>query len=472
MMNSSFSSVPDHSVPRVRRVSVFACWTMLLALVFLGLAVPKPALSESSTYDIPFYGGPWGVLHRDNRNSDSAPYVLADRYVPHHTVRFERQQIGFNKPTVGVGNSALLTGLIPLTGPLQLPYMFATVPDSPQFRQFLTQPDIDPGISASSALNRYDGSVYLSDRRFMRRYGPGGQLLWQTPLRGHPMSNAHFTPEGDVFFFSWNGWFYVIDAEDGEILVEQNMTPGQEPPRQAGEACLFGDSGDCAFANAASIDPFSRRIYQMLYLPGDGGARMVAYHYPSRGAALTNAWEGDKLAGGSASSIVISADYQRLYVVDREGHLITYDSSTGKEIWRIHYGFVSNASPVVSDGGYIMPAPTREEPDSHFVIIKDEGESGRIVYASRHYTPYANAAAARFDRFATFGRNRLTGQLELLILDPRTGTMSRSPWGTDGEFQWGLLGVAIDNRGWIYVSGLGRVALRVYRPEDVGASTP
>lgn len=435
-----------------------------LKFVIAGLLVAGSSLAADLGYDIPYYGGAWAVIHRDNRNSDFAPFPIAKSYAPHHQLTFKTPQFGFNKPTIGLNNKPFLSGLVVGDSrvPTLFPYFLGLKADQSQLAIFLTSPKVDPGVAAATALLGHDGSIYVSDHGHLMKFSRFGKEVWRAPIRGNPISGAHFTPEGDIFFLAWNGWFYVVEPDKGKILVEQNMTPGRDYSADPAECAIYGNSGACAFANTAALDPYKRRIYQMLNLPDGTGAKMVAYNYPSRGSKLTQAWEGPLLSGGSAASITLSPDYRHLYTTDREGNVLAFDGQTGKEVWRVAVGFVSGASPVVSQDGYIMPAANREDEDSHFVIIKDEGTWGRIAFRANDFRPETNSAAGLNNHFVSFGRNKTTGKLKLLVLHPTQGVVGQSDWG--GPEPDGLLGVSLDDRGWVYVSVLGTQAMRVFAP--------
>jgi outer membrane protein assembly factor BamB len=260
---------------------------------------------------------------------------------------------------------------------------------------------------------------------------------------------------------AWNGWFYVV-SQDGVILVEQNLTPDRVYPKFDPQCAAYGNSGSCAFANAAALDPHTRRIYQLLNLADGSGAQFIAYDYPARGSSLTVAWQGAILEGGSGGSVVLSPNYRNLYATDRAGNLLALDSNSGAEIWRRNIGYNADSTSVVSGGGYIMPGASNFDPNAHFVIVQDMGSYGVMAFESQAFVPVGNAAVGLDNRVVAFGLNKSSGQLQLLVIDPLVGIVSASDWGGAQPTQ--LVGVSLDSRGWVYVTVAGKLGLRVFAP--------
>jgi hypothetical protein len=117
-------------------------------------------------------------------------------------------------------------------------------------------------------------------------------------------------------------------------------------------------------------------------------------------------------------------------VHDRVGNLLALDATTGVVIWTFPVGYVANASPNVSDNGYIVAGGTQTDPvNNNFIgVIRDFGGGADWVF--KDYTHRAASAAAfgRNDRLAVMARDVVTDALALLIIDPNVGIVSTTPW--------------------------------------------
>lgn len=83
--------------------------------------------------------------------------------------------------------------------------------------------------------------------------------------------------------------------------------------------------------------------------------------------------------GGSASTPALNGDGSRIYVGDNFGKLFCYDTGDGKELWQIQLKHQVFGSIAVSSDNHEIYASNK---DKVFKIV-DEGDEGRIVWASR-----------------------------------------------------------------------------------------
>lgn len=80
--------------------------------------------------------------------------------------------------------------------------------------------------------------------------------------------------------------------------------------------------------------------------------------------------------GGTASTPVLSADGQRVYVGDGVRRLIAVDTSNGKEVWSLDLGdFLICSATVTADNGEIYVTTMKD----YFKIV-DRGNSGELVW--------------------------------------------------------------------------------------------
>ena len=446
------------NTPRLRARLAGPC---LLASIATAALLPARAAAN----DIPAYGGPWPVLHHDNRNSDCADVQIADAY---SRVFINIQpQVNYNRPVIGTNGDVYFTysslqmqdGQVVVSG--QSLGAFDGVTGDALFT--VSSPTVDSGIVAANALVDSDGSLYVADDAAITKLNASGSALWSVPIKGAVASSLQFTPGGQVLGFTWNGWVYVVARSDGRIILEQNMTPNRAYPTTRPGGCLLnGNSNGCAYANTPAVSPADSRIYQT-YMPADASRPAAVHAYRLTSSGLSLLWSNAGLAGGTASSVAVSADYQRLYVSDNANHLVALRGSDGSLLWSLDVGYAPRSSVIVNDDGYLMPGGTAQDPNYRIMLIHDTGAAAEIVYENADYTPVSNPVAGLDDRFAVLAKNEITGALELLVLDP-SGIVSASPWG-DNFPPDQLGGLVLNDDGWIYVTGLdGRTGLVAFRP--------
>lgn len=426
------------------------------------------AHSADYGYDIAAYDGPWAAMHRDNRNSDYAPVSIADTY----NSGFERtqiQQFAFNKPVIGPegniyysfqgtgssGYSQYYVGRSGLTG----------------IRKFqLGTPEVDKYVTSGVGLVGTGGDFFLGDNSGVMRYSPDGVPLWanKTPIMGVQASGLQFTPDGKILVMTWNGWVHVIEPANGAILWEQNMTPGRTYPEitnpdfQLGLCLLNGDSGDCAYVNMPAIDPYTDSIYQT-YNDENGDAYIHKYSYNRVTHDVALAQTSDPIPGGSASSIALSSDYQKLYLNGNTNELFAYDANTLAKKWSKNLFYPAKGSPIVNPNGYIVPNGNESNPLYKIQVIKDQGDYAIRTFMDTEYTPLTSASAGLNNRFVVVALSQVTGLVYLVVFD-NTGIISRTEWGGDQPGK--LLGTALGKDGEVYVIGLGSVSLKKFTPPN------
>ena len=415
-------------------------------------------------YDHPAYGGAWSVIHRDNKNCDCAPFPIADQYVEDHRTILPHAQMV--RLTIGPEGNTYFP-FFDLSGDPDLPkergYIGYDTYKSGEQVLRLTEQDITTRFTAGNNLIGADGDFFLAGNEAMNKFTPDGVRLWQTPIKGVPTS-AQFAPDGQVVFFSWNGWAYIVDPETGVKNLEKEMSPGRVFPPDPSCLVLGNDPG-CAYANTPAVDPFKNVIYNT-YTDENGLGALHAYTYQTDPYDISLSWKNETLTGGSASSPVLSADYTRLYVHDQESGLYAIDAITGQTIWYFDLGYRANASPNVNDNGYIIPGGSQTDPVNYssIRIIKDRGEHADWVFEDTNYRPVSAAAAGLDDRWVIFGRDILDEtKLYLLVVHPVEGVISTTPW-IDGPDPTRLTGIAIREDGFLVVNVWGKTGYKAFAP--------
>lgn len=307
-------------------------------------------------------------------------------------------------------------------------------------------PDIDALAVASSPLLDRDGRSYVADGAGLHAFDGDGRRLWQVPLEGVPLS-VQFTSQGHLVFVTHVGTAYVLDRVDGSPLVDPvALAPGLEWGVEDGMmACARGTEA-CPSANTLAVDPATDRLVFTLWAPGAAEAGVRAMRYTEDPApALHPEWTNDSLPGGSASSPVLSAGGDRVYVTDNAGSLHALDAATGARIWEFPIGYASGGSPSLSPDGLIMPAGGNASP---LLAVRDAGSRGELAW--RRDDLLNRGVATQTAGHKVYATVSAGGQRnDLVVLDTRDGTeLDRAPLPGPSVFS---VGTTVGPDGTVYV---------------------
>lgn len=456
------SMLTTYGAPRVV-YSQFDSQTKLTAL-----RIANTGLLTDWGYESPFYGGPWALIHRGNRNTDAAPFKIHDAYEEVYVTVLPHMQVV--RPPIGPD------------GHLYLPYFEEFLDGQKTGRRFLGGYDTrdfgaevfklgtditGDNLTAGTPLIHSSGDFFFAGADRVGRYLADGTQLWTAPIRGVPTS-FQFAPDGNLVLFSWNGWAYIVDPETGNVLRERNMAEGRTFPDKP--YCLvLGGSPDCAYVNTPAVDPFKGVIYNT-YNNAQGVGSVHAYNYRAGVKDLRVRWRQPSLEGGSASSPVISSDYKRIYVHDRAGNLIALDADNGDVVWTFAIGFIANASPNVNDNGFIVPGGSQTDPEGYNYVglIKDYGDYADFAFRTTAWTPASAAVAGADDTWAIYAHPPGDDDdLHLLIYHPERGIISATPWQL-GVIPRRLTALSLREDGWMFANMHGVNGFKALRPVEAG----
>jgi outer membrane protein assembly factor BamB len=311
------------------------------------------------------YGAGWSAVHADGGNTDYAPVEGADDV----TLAWQRDLGG------GINLGATFDGAGRAYVTTAAPGCHLYVLDVATGDTVWCSDEVDRFAVASSPLIDRDGNAYLADGEAMHAFDPEGDVLWEAPIVGVPLS-AQFSPGGRIVFVTHIGRIYLLDRATGEpALPPVELIPGATfDPAENMRGCPLGLSA-CPSANTPAVDLATGRMYFTFWAPGapQGGLRAVQITEDpdAERPAITPLWTNEALPGGSASSPDISADGSRLYVNDNAGNMHALDAATGEEIWRIPIGYASSGSASTSPEGLILPTGGQASPLS---ALRDDGD--------------------------------------------------------------------------------------------------
>lgn len=355
------------------------------------------------------YASGWSAVHADAANTDYSPAPgPSDLRLAWH------RSLG---GSINLGATADDRGRVYVTTTAEGCHLY--VLDATTGDTVWCSDQVDRFAVASSPLLDGEGRAFLADGEAMHAFDPDGEVLWEQPIVGVPLS-AQFTPEGRVVFVTHVGVAYVLDRATGEpLLPPVELVPGATfDPATGMRGCPLG-TAECPSANTIAVDMATGRLFFTFWAPGAPQAALRAMQYTEDPApALTPLWTNDRLPGGSASSPDLSPDGSRIYLNDNAGHVHAVDAATGDGIWVAPIGYLTGGSPSTSPDGVVIPAGGIGP--SPVLALVDEGASARELWrldgtVSRGLTAQAAGDRAYAVVDAGGGRN------DLLVLDSGTG---------------------------------------------------
>lgn len=394
-------------------------WTTRLAAAGLLLTVAcsgdsdSDAGSDSNAADPPTTSSPyaagWSAVHADGSNTDYAPVEGPSDL----RLAWQRSLGG----SINLGATADDQGRVYVTNSGEGCHLH--VLDAATGDEIWCSEEVDRFAVASSPLLDVEGRIFLADGEAMHAFDADGEVLWEAPTVGVPLS-AQFTPEGRVIFVTHVGTLYVLDRATGEpMLAPVELVPGATfDPAKDMRGCPLG-TAECPSANTIAVDPASGRFYFTFWAPGAAQAGIRAMRYTEDPEpALTDVWTNDGLPGGSASSPDLSPDGTRIYLNDNAGSVHALDAATGEGIWAAPIGYVTGGSPSTSPEGVVIPAGGIGA--SPVLALVDEGESAREAWRLDDLTSRGLPAQAAGDlAYATVDAGE--GRNDLVVLDTGSG---------------------------------------------------
>lgn len=382
------------------------------------------------------YGSGWAAVHADNANSNYLP-IQGGREL---TLAWARDFPG----TINLGPTSDDRGRLYLTTSGEGCHLH--VLDQATGSTLWCSELVNKMAVASSPLLDRDGRVFLADDQAMVAFRPNATVLWRTPIDGVPLS-SQFTPDGRLLFITHVGRLYLLDRATGEGVIPMiDLAPGLVyHPGDGATACMRG-TADCPSANTLAVDQASGRFFFTFWTPGAAQAGLRAMQY-SAGATptITPLWAKESLPGGSASSPLLSADGQRVFVTDNAGSLHALDANTGTILWSVDIGYAAGGNPSLSPDGIIMPAGGGDAP---LLALQDRGGTAALLWKqpglqNRGIATQAGGGLA----YATVEVG--ARQFALVVVDVRTGAeLDREPLTGAKLF---TVGTTLSLDGYVYV---------------------
>ena len=470
----------------------------------------------------------WNAIHVGVANSDSvwgvaAPmfeldWVAEPEYFIGNGPLFDNEGNLYFNPRFYHGERVVLVSLDALTGERRwaLPATDDLKASSATF--ILNDPD-NPGTQIIYIVG-YDRAMALR---------PDGSIVWSKPT-GLKLSSIDATEGPANKFHSFNyhpatdslisitnaGALFAFDRKSGDLIAPIGQVPGSPAISEKGTKIpkivlkrvdpimdkAFGktDRGVSLFSSIAnyiyggggvvtnyfSIDPDSSRIYMAATAPDeedgtvDGRSEIGAIYAldlvdDGSGGLEFQVLNRKTFKGGTGSTPALSADGQRVYVSDNEGHVIALDSELS-EVWRIDVGEPLVGSITVAADNNELYAVTQED----VIQIIDEGERGVQTWTAEltgfdgyaHVDKQSNALTATVTANGVVimvgGGKSLLGRTLMLhmgmgLLDRKTGKLRYFSEGREDSVAMSV--VAPDGSLYVAHSPLRRAAGKAMYPD-------
>jgi outer membrane protein assembly factor BamB len=405
----------------------------------------SPGRSDPAPEPVSPYAPGWSAVHADAGNTDYSPVEgPSDVTLAWHRDFEGSVRIGPLEWTINLGPTIDPDGRVYLTSTVEGCHLRAL--DGATGDTLWCSAQVDRYAVSSSTLLDRDGRLFVADGDAMHAFAADGDVLWETPIVGVPLS-AQFTPEGRLIFVTHVGVVYVLDRGTGEpVLPAVELVPGATWDPATGMAACAQGTQECPAANTLAVDLDTGRFFFTFWAPGAAQAGVRAMRYTEDPEpAVTPLWTNDSLPGGSASSPDLSADGTRVYVNDNVDRVHALDATTGEEIWSFPIGYASGGSPSTSPDGLIMPAGGGRSP---LLAIRDRGDEGRLAWRRDEMLNRGIPTQAAGDRvYATVDRGQRRN--DLVVLDAATGAeLDREPIPGTSVFS---VGTTIGPDGTVYV---------------------
>jgi outer membrane protein assembly factor BamB len=417
----------------------------------------SPGLGPDLVYDTPTAsGGDWSGLHRDNRNTGRVPFPIADSFTAEPPVSLP--SIQFIRSTLGVGGLLLTTSQNPGQGSQEL-VAYDTYSGAVRFR--VGADVLGTRLTAAATLVDRDGNVYVVSNESAHKLSPDGVILWSTPVQGLSAS-PQFLSDGRLVLFTWNGWAYVLDPDDGAVVFSANLTPGRIFPEAP--TCVSEDRPeDCAFVYAPAVDHDQDIVY-VAFNRANGAGLLQAFDYSPQTGTLSNRWgRGSPRFALPISAPVLSADASRAYVQEVGGDLVSVSTVTRRQRWRQPVAATTDAPPVLSGNLLLLPGTASDGADA-VSIVEDLGGGVVNRFTSVDYLPRSLPAAGPDGRFIVVVESVATGDLALAVVDATAGIVSLTPW-TGGTPPNTLRSLVVRQDGTVFVQGWGLNSVFAFTPD-------
>jgi PQQ enzyme repeat. len=369
------------------------------------LAVLQGCISRKSAY-----GPGWSAVHADGHNTDYAAIDGPRQLEPAWQRKFDG--------TINLGATTGKDGRVYITTSAAGCHLYCL--DAHTGETLWCTDAVNKYAVASSVLIDREGRLFLADDEAMHAFDNKGKLLWETPIKGFPLS-AQFTQTGRLIFITHIGNVYVLDRKNGKPLINgQNLLPGFAADSSFKPIACMKGTKDCPCANTLAFDEKNGRFMFTYWQPGTASAALWAMRYTEKPrAGFVKLWENNSLPGGSASSPDISVDGKRVYVNDNNGFLYALDADDGHVIWKYGIGFNPGGSQSTSPGGFIMPAGGN---GAKVMCLQDRGDSAVLMWKNDAWTNRGLPAQAKGGvAYVTVASGAGRFQNDLVVVDVRTG---------------------------------------------------
>ena len=278
-----------------------------------------------------------------------------------------------------------------------------------------------PGPAGPPSSPLFDGfdNLYVGQPGAMLSFPPTQWIRWRQPVIGMPTTPRILDP-GHLLVVTHLGQVLVFDAHRGVVVgTPLDLVAGVNPrDSERGLIDCRTARARCPVAAAPAFSPASGIVVLSLWQPDTDAPVLVGLRYqPGQTPLLSQEWTSDAVGGGPLASPVLSADGDTVYVNGRDDRLWALDSAEGTAKWSVPLDYLAQTPPSVSPDGLLVAGGG---PGAKLVGIKDNGDSGEVLWTRDDVAPLSTASRSGADVAYTVARDGDDGQA-LLVFDPADG---------------------------------------------------
>ena len=258
----------------------------------------------------------------------------------------------------------------------------------------------DAGAGRLPSPTVASGRVYVGDENYLYAFdAESGERIWrfEVPWEGglHGVDSAPVVTDNKVYFGSWDGWFYCVDANTGELIWEYSDGDGEMGHVMGAPAVI---DGAVYFGTGAGSVGYTGWVYA---LNAENGAPIWRYHI------------GDEISSSPAvvdNIVYIGAGFM--------GHLSgdgmwAFDAKTGEVLWYFDTENEPVSSPAVAHSKVCFGSN-----DGYVYALS--AENGSVVW--KYYLERGIA----WNPPVVIGNRVILGTRSLYVFDAETGELLSS----------------------------------------------
>ena len=236
-------------------------------------------------------------------------------------------------------------------------------------------PIVDEDLVILSFLNAGWGEQARGAHRYFAFQKRTGELVWVSQPGGRPFDTTYSVPvvvviQGQRLLIAGNadGAVYAMKVRTGEKVWGFQLSK-----RGINSSVVVEGTRVYASHSEENVDG-STEMGRLVCIDGTGKGDVTQTH---------KVWQVDGFGAGYASPALHDG---RLYHIDNSANLHSFDTASGRLLWKLSLGTVQKGSPVWADGKLYV-----SEVDGKFYILQPGEKEGKILDRDEFMNPDGSA---------------------------------------------------------------------------------